>query len=179
MHFRDRIEFAEEMKEYIPDFKYHVVSVHKYTDEELFRQNNEMALVMRINKLQNVRKLEDFSKESDEFLRRIYGNASEEIKNILKNIIWALLKNMNVPNRTAEEFMDSIEGGCGMGELFANAKLNIYEGLEELRREKEEAEKQVADARIACYVTDTNFEHSTLFCLWQNTKKAPLPRCFI
>ena len=179
MHFRDRIEFAEEMKEYIPDFKYHVVSVHKYTDEELFRQNNEMALVMRINKLQNDRKLEDFSKESDEFLRRIYGNASEEIKNILKNIIWALLKNMNVPNRTAEEFMDSIEGGCGMGELFANAKLNIYEGLEELRREKEEAEKQVADARIACYVTDTNFGHSTLFCLWQNTKKAPLPSCFI
>ena len=147
MHLRDRIEFAEEMKEYIPDFKYHVVSVHKYTDEELFRQNNEMALVMRINKLQNVKDLEAFSKESDEFLRRIYGNAPEEIKNILKNIIWALLKNMNVPNRTAEEFMDGIEGGRGMGELFANAKLNIYEGLEELRKEKEKIEKQAEDAK--------------------------------
>ena len=50
---KDRIEFAEEMSEYIPDFQYHVVSVQQYTNEELSKKGDEMALVMLINKIQN------------------------------------------------------------------------------------------------------------------------------
>lgn len=34
-HLKDRIEFAEHMEKYIPDFSYEVVSVSQYTNEEL------------------------------------------------------------------------------------------------------------------------------------------------
>ena len=50
LHLKDRIEFAEEMSEYIPDFRYHVVSVHQYTNEELSEKGDEMALVMLIKR---------------------------------------------------------------------------------------------------------------------------------
>ena len=84
LHLKDRIEFADEMSEYIPDFRYHVVSVHQYTNEELSEKGDEMALVMLINKIQNPGDWEKFTEEAKEFVNKIYEKAPEEIKEIIK-----------------------------------------------------------------------------------------------
>ena len=72
------------MSEYIPDFRYHVVSVHQYTNEELSEKGDEMALVMLINKIQNPGDWEKFTEEAKEFVNKIYEKAPEEIKEIIK-----------------------------------------------------------------------------------------------
>ena len=46
LHLKDRIDFSEEMIEYIPDFTYQVVSLNKYTNEELSQKHDEMSLVL-------------------------------------------------------------------------------------------------------------------------------------
>ena len=94
---KDRIEFAEQMEKYIPDFPYEVVSVSQYKNEELSMKRDEMSLVMLINKIQTPEDCEDFRKVSEELVNSIYSNAPEAIKEIYKKILWTLLIKMNVP----------------------------------------------------------------------------------
>ena len=103
LHLKDRIDFAEGMEKYIPDFAYQIVSVNQYTNEELSKKCDEMALVMLINKIQTPEDYEKFRNVSEELIDSIYGNAPEEIKEIYKNVIWSLLMKMNVPTEEARE----------------------------------------------------------------------------
>ena len=145
LHLKDRIEFAEEMSEYIPDFRYHVVSVHQYTNEELSEKGDEMALVMLINKIQNPGDWKKFTEEAKEFVNIVYEKAPEEIKAIIEKVLWALLKQMNIPNGEAQEMMGEI-GGRGMGILFEHAeKMDIQAERRNTAIEKERAD--VAEKR--------------------------------
>ena len=147
LHLKDRIDFAEGMEKYIPDFAYQIVSVNQYTNEELSKKCDEMALVMLINKIQTPEDYEKFRNVSEELIDSIYGNAPEEIKEIYKNVIWSLLMKMNVPTEEARELMGEI-GGRGMGYLFENMeKMDIQAERRNTQREKERAdmEKERAD----------------------------------
>ena len=154
-HLKDRIEFAEQMEKYIPDFSYEVVSVSQYTNEELSMKRDEMSLVMLINKIQTPEDCEAFRKVSEELVNSIYSNAPETIKEIYKKILWTLLIKMNVPVDEAREMMGEI-GGRGMGYLFENMeKMDIQAERRNTQREREradaaekraEAEKERADA---------------------------------
>lgn len=140
LHLKDRIDFAEGMEKYIPDFAYQIVSVNQYTNEELSKKCDEMALVMLINKIQTPEDYEKFRNVSEELIDSIYGNATEEIKEIYKNVIWSLLMKMNVPTEEARELMGEI-GGRGMGYLFENMeKMDIQAERRNTQREKERAD---------------------------------------
>ena len=140
LNLKDRIEFADEMEKYIPDFTYQVVSVNQYTNEELSRKHDEMSLVMLINKIQSAEDLAEFRKISEEIVDNIYGNAPEEIKEIYKKILWSLLMKLQVPGDEAQEIMGGI-GGQGMGYLFENMdKMDIQAERRNTKREKERAD---------------------------------------
>ena len=84
---KDRIEFAEQMEKYIPDFSYEVVSVSQYKNEELSMKRDEMSLVMLINKIQTPR----IAKISERYQRacQLYlQQCPEAIKEIYKKILW-------------------------------------------------------------------------------------------
>ena len=141
IHLKDRIEFAEQMEKYIPDFTYQVVSVNQYTNEELSNKQDEMSLVMLINKIQTPEDYAEFRKVSEDLVNSIYGNAPEEIKKIYRDILWSLLMKMNVPSEDARELMGEI-GGRGMGYLFENMeKMDIQAERRNTQREKERADK--------------------------------------
>ena len=140
LHLKDQIDFAEGMEKYIPGFAYQIVSVNQYTNEELSKKCDEMALVMLINKIQTPEDYEKFRNVSEELIDSIYGNAPEEIKEIYKNVIWSLLMKMNVPTEEARELMGEI-GGRGMGYLFENMeKMDIQAERRNTQREKERAD---------------------------------------
>ena len=147
LRLRDRIEFSEEMAEYIPDFTYQVVSLNKYTNEELSEKHDEMSLVMLINKIQSEEDLSEFRKVSEEMVESVYGNTSDEIKEICKKILWSLLMKLKVPNEEASNIIGEI-GGHGMGYLFENMdEIDIGALKRNTAREKQRAdeEKQRAD----------------------------------
>ena len=149
LNLKDRIEFADEMEKYIPDFTYQVVSVNQYTNEELSRKHDEMSLVMLINKIQSAEDLAEFRKISEEIVDNIYGNAPEEIKEIYKKILWSLLMKLQVPGDEAQEIMGGI-GGQGMGYLFENMdKMDIQAERRNTKREKERADAAEQQRDIA------------------------------
>lgn len=123
------------------DFMYQVVSVNEYTNEELSRKQDEMSLVMLINKIQTPEDYNEFRKVSAELIDSIYGNAPEKIKEIYRDILWSLLMKMNVPSADAEEMMGEI-GGRGMGYLFENMeKMDIQAERRNTQREKKRADE--------------------------------------
>ena len=147
LHLKDRIDFSEEMIEYIPDFTYQVVSLNKYTNEELSKKHDEMSLVMLINKIQSSEDTKEFQKVSERMVDSIYVNAPDEIKEIYKKILWSLLMKMKVPSENARELMGGI-GGRGMGYLFENMEeIDIGAQKRNTARERQraEAERQRAD----------------------------------
>lgn len=150
LNLKDRVEFSEEMGEYIPDFKYQVVSLNKYTNEELSEKHDEMSLVMLINKIQSEKDLTEFRKVSEELVDSIYGKAPEEIKEIYKKVLWTLLMKLKVPSEEAREIMGGI-GGHGMGYLFENMdEIDIQAERRNTAREKQrarEAKQQADEAR--------------------------------
>ena len=83
LHLKDRIEFAEEMSEYIPDFQYHVVSVQQYTNEELSKKGDEMALVMLMNKIQSPEDWKRFTKVPNEEAWELMGEIGGQGMGIL------------------------------------------------------------------------------------------------
>lgn len=142
LHLKDRIDFSEEMAEYIPDFTYQVVSLNKYTNEELSKKHDEMSLVMLINKIQSSEDIEEFRKVSETMVDSIYANAPDEIKEIYKKILWSLLMKMKVPSENAREMMGGI-GGRGMGYLFENMEeIDIGALKRNTAREKQRAEEE-------------------------------------
>ena len=154
-HLKDRIDLAEQMEKYIPDFSYEVVSVNQYTNEELSMKHDEMSLVMLINKIQTPEDCANFRKISEDLVNSIYGNAPEAIKEIYKKILWSLLMKMNVPVEEAKEMMGEI-GGRGMGYLFENMeKMDIQAERRNTQREKERADAAEKERDTAKKERDT------------------------
>lgn len=60
MHLKDRVMFSDILRPYIPDFKYIVVRNHDFTDEELLEREDEMSLLMLINKFQTAEDISNF-----------------------------------------------------------------------------------------------------------------------
>lgn len=146
MNLKDRIEFAEEMEKYIPDFTYQIVSVGQYTNEELSAKHDEMSLMILINKIQTEEDLSEFRKVSEKMVESIYGNAPDEIKEIYKKILWSLLMKLKVPNEEASNIIGEI-GGHGMGYLFENMdEMDIQAERRNTAREKQRAD--AAEERV-------------------------------
>ena len=147
MNLRNRIENAEQMPEYVPDFTYKVVGTRDYTNEELQERHDEMALVMLFNKVQSA---DDYSRLftiSREFVTSVYEEMSEDVKAVFLDIIWALFMKMNVPIDEAGQMIETLEAD-GMGYLFENMeKMDIQAERENTRKAREEAEE--ARNRIA------------------------------
>ncbi len=149
MHLKERIEFSDEVDQYIPDFTYQVVSVNQYTNEELSTKHDEMSLVMLINKIQSAGDFAEFRKVSEDVVDSIYGNAPDEIREIYRKILWALLMKLRVPNDEAKEIMDGI-GGQSMGFLFENMeKMDIQAERRNTAREKQRADDAELRAETA------------------------------
>ena len=142
LHLKDRIEFSEEMAEYIPDFTYQVVSLNKYTNEELSKKHDEMSLVMLTNKIQSSEDIEGFRNVIEAMVNSPYVDASDEKKEVYKKILWYLLMKMKVLSENSRK----LRGGTG-----ENARGYLFENMEEIdigalkrntAREKQRADKE-------------------------------------
>lgn len=149
LHFRDKIVFGELFGEYVPDFRYYLVPIRKFTNEELLAKGDEMSLLMLINKVQ--------TKEDVAALREIPVHRLEEIlrdtpPHILKTIadvMLVLLLKENVPVDEAEELVEKVRKKQ-MGELFANMEhMDIQAERRNTAEQRARAEEAEARAEKA------------------------------
>ncbi len=108
-NFRDRVNLSDVLGEYIPDFRYLVVPLSRYSVEELVEKGDELSLVMLTDRLRSAadfRALQDIPREYFEELSR---KAPESVLRLIGKLIAVLLFRLNVPKDEVEEFTDRIE----------------------------------------------------------------------
>lgn len=166
LHLRDRVMLSEVFGEYIPDFMYKLVRSHDYSNEELLSHENEMSLLMMINKVQTPKDMEEFLSSHREKVSSIIEKAPESALEIIASAVWSLCMKMNMPQDEARQCVEKVRERQ-MGYWFENMeKMDIQAE----RRNTEEAIKTVIlvgqqygasqEALVDTLVKNCNLEHA-------------------
>ena len=165
-HLKDRINMAEFFEEYIPDFTYELVDIHKISNQELLQRKDVMSLIMLLNKIQSPQDLSEVRRMSTENMDDILENSPQHVIDILVSVIRTLCKRINATPEEAEGLVEIVRSGS-MGYLFENmepmdiqaerrktalaeAKLTeTKEELTETREELTETKEELAEAQNA------------------------------
>ena len=117
LDFKSRILEGETFARYIPDFRYHLVPLCDYSNDELLANKDEISLVMLINKIQDEESLNVFRQLPEEELAAILNPAPDHRVRIIADVLKALLLKMNVSDDETEEIVGKVRKR-NMGQLF-------------------------------------------------------------
>ena len=153
MDFKSRVNKSDIFGEYIPDFKYYLVPIQKYSNEDLLSKEDEISLIMLINKMQQLEDVKEFRELPAAKINKILANTPKHIEDIIVRILMAFQLKANVPIAEAEENVGKVREK-NVARLFENADLGdvqarrrefaeLNEKLGKLSFEKEQIEKQL------------------------------------
>ncbi len=148
LDFKSRIIEGEAFARYIPDFQYYLVPLRDFSSRELLDREDEISLVMLINRLQELDDISSFRSLSRDKLETILENTPDHIADIIADILLAFLLKSNVPAETAEETAGKVREKK-MGELFADmAPIDIPAEQAKIREQQQaiDAQQQAIDA---------------------------------
>ena len=143
MDFKSRVNRSDVFGEYIPDFKYYLVPIQKYSNDELLSKEDEISLIMLINKMQTLEDVTIFRNLPEERVNKILANTPEHILDIIMDILMAFQLKANVPVAEAEENAGKVREK-NVARLFENAD---FGDVQARRREMAELKEQVQAAR--------------------------------
>ena len=156
LDFRSRVTEGASFAKYIPDFQYYLVPLRKYSNEELLDKEDEISLVMLVNKLQELGDISSFRSLPQKKLETILKNTPNHITNTIADILLAFLLKSKIPAEEAEETAGKVREKK-MGELFADmepidipaeqAKLRVQWQEFNAQKQKLDAIRQEVDAR--------------------------------
>ncbi len=144
MHWGDRVEFSGMFGEYVPDFTYRVINLHKYTNEEILSNGDEISLVMLFNRMQTMEDLNIslWPEEQRQAAQRILQKTPETVVHLLAQMVHHFGHKLNAPDEEIMECVRQVEDK-NMGELWADMeKMDIQAE----RRNTAEAREQLAEA---------------------------------
>lgn len=107
-NFRERVHLSDVLGKYIPDFEYVLVPLKDYSNKDLIEKQDELSLIMLINKLKSS---EDFKNLKDiplEYFENLEQNTPEYLLKLIGKIIAIFLYRLNVPRKEVEHFTDQI-----------------------------------------------------------------------
>ena len=107
--FKERVYLGDVLGEYIPSFRYMVVRLSGYSNQELLDKKNELSLIMLVDKLRSAADFHELRDIPDEYFEDISQKAPETVLKLIGKIISVLLLRLNVPKGEVEEFTDRIE----------------------------------------------------------------------
>ena len=119
MHLRERIAMSKEFDCYIPDFTYKLIRTQEYSNEELLAKDNEMSLLMMLNKVQSIQDFTDLIHTNREQIEEIVRNANLPIREIMGNVAWNLCIRMNASPDEAQQCVECFKE-ADMGNWFEN-----------------------------------------------------------
>ncbi len=108
-NFRERVQLSDILGEFIPDFHYLVVPLSRYSNRELVEKNDELSLVMLIDKLRSAADFRQLKDIPEEYFESISRNSPESVLKLIGKIIAVLLLRLNVPRDEVAQFTDQIE----------------------------------------------------------------------
>lgn len=137
LHLRDRIGAAGKVREWIPDFQYHLIRIHDFSNQELLERGDEMSLVMLINKIQDAADLEQFIRIPPDKIDRIIRDSPEHVIDVLVSAMESLCFKIDASEEERTQCVQKVRRRK-MGYLFENMQ---HISIQEERRKTEEQRK--------------------------------------
>lgn len=145
MHLKERIFLYEYFEEYIPDFTYCLVDNHQFSKEELLERQDEMSLIMLLNKIQTKADLSEFLHIPAEEINRIVKQSPEAVIDIIVMVMQALCTKLNLSRQDTEECVKKVRTR-EMGYLWANMeKIDVQAAQAEVAQAKAELARVLAE----------------------------------
>jgi len=143
---KDKIFLPEVFSDYIPNFRYILIRNRAFSKDELLNRNDEMSLLMLINKIQYPEDLELLWDIPAEKMNSIVAHSSEAVLNVIAAAVQALCQKFTMPNQEVNECVGKVKERK-MGYLWANMrKVDIQE--ERLKTQKAEEERDAVKAEL-------------------------------
>ena len=108
-NFQERTALSDLLGEYIPNFQYLVVPLSRYSNQELIEKEDELSLIMLIDKLRSSAEFHKLAEIPDDYLEKISRDSPESLLKLIAKIIAAFLHRLNIPKEEIGDFTDQIE----------------------------------------------------------------------
>lgn len=107
-NLQERIIFNKAFEPFTPKFFYKLIALNSYSIEELAEKNDELSLVMLINRLQSI---EEFQKLNlpDNYFKNLSEHSTDEVLDIVAKVTAAMLRQLNLPETEVEEFTEQVK----------------------------------------------------------------------
>ncbi len=165
---KDRIFLSELFSKYIPDFTYQVIGVQDYSNRDLLEKQDEISLLMLINKIQRSEDMAAFSGIAPSELNAVLRNADEDVVRIIAKTVQSLCRKLNLTDQETADYVGKVKER-NMGYLFENMeKMDIQaerrKTEEEHKRANEEHERanEEREQRIALEAKVTSLENENI-----------------
>jgi hypothetical protein len=132
MNFLHRTEMNDIFEKYVPKFEYELISLKKYSFEDLANFNNIVSLFMMVDKMKNPETFNEWGNLSKEKLDSL--NIPKHLKELLVKVISVLLTRIDVPQDEIKDFVEKIDER-GVSELIAAGVYSVQETRKEARAE--------------------------------------------
>lgn len=114
MMLADRVALYDAFREFVPNFKYYLISLRNYDKNELINKRNELSFVMLINSIKDA---EDFKtlKLPEGYIDELLLNSPDNVVSVLARIIAVVLRKQSVPEDEIGRMVDQIKRRKHMG----------------------------------------------------------------
>ena len=119
-NIQDRILFHEAFEPFTPQFSYKLVQLNAYSIDQLVRKNDELSLLMLINRLQSTKAFRELNLPKD-YLKNLSEHSTDELLDIIEKVTASMLRHLNLPEDEVSEFTGQVKERK-MAELFENFK---------------------------------------------------------
>ncbi|WP_024866213.1 Rpn family recombination-promoting nuclease/putative transposase [Butyrivibrio sp. FCS014] len=113
-----RIALERVFSEYIPDFKYHLISINNFGKEELIGRNDSLSLVMLLNRIRNAEEFRALNLPKD-YIDRLITESPKDVLSVIARVIAVVLRKQNIPEDAINDLVDQLKERKGMA-LFDN-----------------------------------------------------------
>lgn len=147
-NIRDRILFHEAFEPFTPNFFYKLVQLNSYSIGQLVEKNDELSLLMLINRLQSSAEFRELNLPEDYF-KNLSENSTDELLDIIAKVTATMLRHLNLPEKEVAEFTDQVKERK-MAELFEHFKdVDIPAVRKKARKEGRAEGLAEGEARLA------------------------------
>lgn len=117
-NIKDRIFFEEAFEPFTPQFFYKLVQLNAYSIEELVGKNDELSLLMLINRLQNSSQFKELDLPEN-YLKDLSENSTDELLDIIARVTASMLRRLDLSENEVTKFTEQVKER-NMAELFEN-----------------------------------------------------------
>ena len=108
-NFQERTALSDLLGEYIPNFQYLVVPLSRYSNQELIEKEDELSLIMLIDKLRSAADFHELKEIPDDYFENISRDSPQTLLKLISKIVAAFLHRLNIPKDEIGTFTDQIE----------------------------------------------------------------------